>query len=138
MNSFALTNCCMNKELPQIIKDVGFDFSWSEEKVWALDVKVEKINIKELKWHFEIPFWNTKNGFYDLKPIDIIKFPNNHVEEYNRTMKSDLFYPIDIMKNNDRWLILDGLHRLVKSEILGEVNVSVRKISRAQIPNIEK
>ena len=35
------------QEIPQIIKDVGFDFDWSEPKVWALEVPVEEININE-------------------------------------------------------------------------------------------
>ena len=35
-------------ELPKIIKDVGFEFSWDEPKVWALDIPVEEIPIKEL------------------------------------------------------------------------------------------
>ena len=38
----------MTDNIPQIIKDVGFDFSWSEEKVWALDVPVEEMAIEEL------------------------------------------------------------------------------------------
>lgn len=25
----------MNRKLPKIIEDIGFDFHWSEEKVWA-------------------------------------------------------------------------------------------------------
>ncbi len=128
----------MEKVLPKIIEEVGFDFSWSEKKVWALDIPVEKIDIKELEWHFEIPFWSTKNGYYDLKPNDVINFPENHQEEYDRTMKADLSYPIDIMENKGRWLILDGLHRLVKAKILGKTEVEVRKVPRSKIPEIEK
>ena len=37
------------RKLPKIIKDVGFDFSWDESKVWALDVPVEEIDITELE-----------------------------------------------------------------------------------------
>ncbi|MBS3117789.1 ParB-like nuclease domain-containing protein [Candidatus Woesearchaeota archaeon] len=87
---------------------------------------------------FEIPFWNRKDGFYDLTPNEVINNPDNFKEEYSRTMKADMTYPIDIMKNNGRWLILDGLHRLVKSKILGYSKVKVRKIPRSEVPNIEK
>ncbi len=124
--------------LPKVIQEVGFDFSWSEEKVWALDIPVQEINIKELEWHFEIPFWDTKHGYYDLKPNDVIDCPKNYQEEYDRAMSSNLSYPIDIMENKGRWLILDGLHRLVKAKILGETKVAVRKIPRDKIPNIER
>lgn len=27
----------MEEKIPQIIKDVGFDFNWEEEKVWVFD-----------------------------------------------------------------------------------------------------
>lgn len=127
----------MREDIPQIIKDVGFDFNWSEEKVWALNVPIEEININELTWHFDIPFlW--ENGVYNLRPQTVIDNPVEHVKEYDRTMKADLIHPIDIMENKGRWLILDGLHRLMKSSILKMDRVKVRKISRDQIPQILK
>ena len=126
------------KELPKIIQEVGFDFIWDNKKVWSLDCPVKKIDISLLEWHFEIPFWNTKIGYYDLKPIDVINFPDKHNEEYERTMKADTSHPIDIMKNKGRWLILDGLHRLVKLKILGKTKIQVRKIPRSEITKIER
>jgi hypothetical protein len=122
------------KDVPQIIKDVGFDFWWDIEKVWKLDYPIEEISISELDWHFYIPFWNN----YNLKPIDIIITPTKHKDEFDRTIKCDLSYPIDIMFNKGRWLILDGLHRLVKAKIQGLTHVKVRKIPRSEIKNIEK
>lgn len=125
----------MFDEIPQIIKDVGFDFDWSEGKVWALDVPVEEMSTEELVWHFDIPFWN-EGGAYNLKPRDVIEHPDAHQAEYERTMRADLAHPIDIMENKGRWLILDGLHRLTKAVIGGAKKVSVRKISRDRIPEI--
>ena len=124
------------KRLPKIIEKVGFDFSWNEKKVWKLNYPFEEININKLEWHFKIPFWNTKNGFYDLSPLEVINNSQKFSEEYKRTMKSDLRHPIDIMENKGKWLILDGLHRLVKAKILGHTNVKVRKIPCSEIPNI--
>lgn len=124
------------KRLPKIIKDVGFDFHWSEEKVWALDIPVEEMDIKELEWHFEIPFWNTPNGFYDLKPNDVLVNPEKYKEEFKRTMKADLKHPLDIMFCKGKWLLLDGLHRLVKAKQLGILKVKVRKIPQKFISQI--
>ncbi|MFA4907933.1 MAG: hypothetical protein WC602_06685 [archaeon] len=123
----------MNKKIPKIIREVGFDFWWSNRKVRKLDYPPEKMNISELEWHFDIPFWNTKGGRYDLSPNEVMKFPEKHREEYGRAMKSDLRHPLDIMKNKGRWLMLDGLHRLVKCKILGCKKVRVRKIPRSGI-----
>ena len=124
------------KNLPTIIKEVGFDFNWSEEKVWSLDIPVETISLKELEWHLEVPFWSTMDGYYNLKPSDVISFPKRYQEEYHKIMKSNLSYPIDIMANKGRWLILDGLHRLAKAKILNKKKIKVRKIPRNKIPEI--
>lgn len=124
-----------SNEIPQVIKDVGFDFDWSEPKVWALGVPVEEINVDELAWHFDIPFWD-EGGSYNLTPREVIDNQETHKEEYERTMKADTSHPIDIMENKGRWLILDGLHRLVKLFISGEKSAKVRKIPRKLIPEI--
>ena len=126
------------KELPQIIKDVGFDFHWSEEKVWELDVPVEEMPTSELEWHFDVPFWSTESGFYDLKPREVINNPEKWKREYKRTMDSNLDYPLDIMFWKSHWLLLDGLHRLAKASVLGQELVRVRKIPVEAIPLIEK
>jgi hypothetical protein len=125
----------MENDIPQIIKDVGFDFDWSEKKVWALDIPTKEMDIHELTWHFDIPLlW--ENGVYNLTPREVLENPEAHKAEYDRTMESDLVHPIDIMGNKGRWLILDGLHRLMKSSLLHKDTVQVRKISRDYIPQI--
>lgn len=128
----------MKKNPPSIIQEVGFDFSWDEQKVWMLDILVEEIDISELIWHFAIPFWSKPDGFYDLKAQEVIDHPELHAEEYERTMKADTSHPIDIMFHNGRWVILDGLHRLVKQSLEGKRTVRVRKVPRSAVPLIEK
>lgn len=127
----------VKKEFPQIIKDVGFDFSWDEKKVWQLDLPVSEMDINELTWHFEIPFLWEGGGIYNLKSWDVIEDPDSHKAEYERTMNADTSHPIDIMKNKGRWLILDGLHRLMKLYIEGARKVKVRIVPREKIPDIE-
>ena len=126
----------MSKRIPQIIKDVGFGFSWDEKKVWALNYPPEEMNIDELTWHFDIPFHWHGGEVYNLKSREVIENPEKYRDEHERTMRADLSHPIDIMENKGRWLILDGLHRLMKSYIKGEKKVMVRKIPRERIPDI--
>ena len=129
----------MSRELPDIIKEVGFDFSWDERKVWELDVPTEEMSIDDLTWHFDIPFiWSKPDRYYDVKPSEVIQHPEQHTEEYGRTMQADTAYPIDIMLWKKRWLILDGLHRLMKQAIEGNQVVQVRKIPESAIPQILK
>lgn len=125
------------RELPEIIKRVGFDFDWDERKVWQLSVPVEDMPIEDLTWHFDVPFlWNKPDGFYDLKPSEVIDEPERYPAEFERTMKADESFPIDIMHWKGRWLILDGLHRLMKQAVNGKTSVKVRKIPKSAIPDI--
>ena len=129
----------MSRELPDIIKEVGFDFSWDEQKVWELDAPIEEVPITDLVWHFVIPFiWSKPDGYYDVTPSEVIEYPDHHPEEYERTIQADTAYPIDVMFWKKRWLILDGLHRLMKQAMEGKETVQVRKIPEAAIPSITK
>lgn len=114
--------------IPAIINEVGFDFSWSEEKVWALDLPIEEMMIDELEWHFAIPFWWTNGQKYNFEPRWVIENPDKYPERYKRIMAADSTYPLDIMHRRGRWLLLDGLHRLVKAKLLGKTTVKVRKV----------
>jgi uncharacterized ParB-like nuclease family protein len=49
---------------------------------------------------------------------------------------ADLTYPIDILKNHGKWLVLDGLHRLAKTYMQGRKNVKVRVVPRERLPEI--
>jgi len=90
--------------------------------------------MSELDWHFDIPFWE----HYSLKPRDVAKNPEKCKHQYDRTMKSDLACPLDVMFWKNHWLLLDGLHRLLKAQVLGMHSVKVRKVSESMIPKITK
>lgn len=126
----------MHRKVPKIIEEVGFDFSWDERKVWALEVAPENIATSELAWHFDIPFWRTPGGFYDLTPNQVLADASKYSAEYERILNADTSYPIDIMFWRGQWLILDGLHRLVKLHQRGDKTVAVRKIPKSAVPSI--
>ncbi len=126
----------MRDDLPDIVKEVGFDFSWDEDKVWKLDVPVTDMDIRELEWHFDIPFHPHDGKPYSRTSREIMADPEKYKEEYERTLRADLQYPIDIMENKGRWLILDGLHRLMKAYLQGARTVKVRIVPRDKIGDI--
>lgn len=128
----------MQRAVPDVIKQVGLDFSWDAEDVWELDVPTEMIPASELTWHFDIPFWSKPGGFYDLSVNEVLAQPDKFPEEYSRIQAADTIHPIDIMDQDGRWVILDGLHRLVKLVGQGSSEVAVRKIPRSMIPLIKK
>lgn len=127
----------MTNQLPDIIKENGFDFRWDIEKVWALDIPIENIPVSELNWILDLPFWSDGNQPYNLTAREVISNPDKYPEHLERLQNCDTTYPIDIMKNlQGKWLILDGLHRLVRLVMEANKSVKVRKLSRELIPNI--
>lgn len=124
--------------LPDHITPYAFDFRWSNELLWQLtDIPTETMNVAELIWHFDIPWLHTPGERFNLTPTDIMAHPDIYPDEYARTMRADTSYPIDIMHNKGRWLILDGLHRLMKAVDAGKTVVTVRKIPHTLIPRIQ-
>ncbi len=125
-------------KVPESVLEYGFDFDWDEEVVWNLDYETEEMDIHLLEWHFDVPFWNLNGVWYTLTPKEVINNPEKFKKEYERIMNSDISYPIDIMENKGRFVILDSLHRLVKCKLLGMEKVNVRIIPRTEIPNLSK
>ncbi|MDO8617748.1 MAG: hypothetical protein Q7N87_02575 [Candidatus Uhrbacteria bacterium] len=99
------------------------------EKLWALKVPVEEIEINELLWIFDVPFWEDKDGNIVITPNEVIRDLDKYPDHRDRIKNSNTSHPLDIMKNKKgEWLTLDGLHRLVKLFLEGKKTVRVRKI----------
>ncbi len=128
----------MEENIPESVLEYGFDFDWDESDVWALDYPTEEMDISELEWHLDVPFWDYGDGTYNLTPNQVISDREKYMEHYDRVMNSDINYPIDVMFNKGRYVILDGCHRLVKCKFLGMKKVNVRIIPREEIKHLSK
>jgi hypothetical protein len=114
-----------------LLKEHGFNLPfWRDNnKLWALKVPVEEMEINEFLWIFDLPFWEDEEGNIVITPREVIKNPDNYPYHTNKILECDTSYPIDVMKNKKgRWLTLDGLHRLVKLYLNKKTKVLVRKI----------
>ncbi len=129
----------MNKDpRPKSIQEVDIPFEKDDAKIQALDLPVEEMDINELLWHFDYPFWE-KEGTdeWNLTAWELIKNPEKEPTHYKRVQNVDLSYPLQIMRHNGRWLLLDGLHRLVKAYLEGKKTVKVRKVPYSAIKLIK-
>ena len=99
------------------------------EKLWALEVPVEEMDISELTWIFDIPFWEDEDGNIVITPQEVMDNMDEYPYHRDKTLNADISYPIDIMKNKKgKWLTLDGLHRLVKLYLNKVSKIQVRKV----------
>lgn len=121
--------------VPPIIREVGLLFRWDNRKLWQLEAPRHELTLAELAWHFEVPFFD-KADWYDLAPQVVLTRLAEHPLHHRRILNASSAYPIDIVENHGRWLILDGLHRLMKAELEGRQQVSVRIIHRSHLQQI--
>lgn len=119
-------------------RSVGFDFgNWEEEKIWALKLPVIDLDINDLVWHFDAPWWPDDNGErWMVTPWDVIRQIEGTLNEQSNIEKVDLNFPIEVLAHRDRLLILDGVHRLVKAYKQGDKKIKARIIPREKLPEI--
>lgn len=113
---------------PRVIEQYWYAFDWDVEALWALDLPVETLPISRLEWHLDVPVWPHENQPYSLEPRDVLRSPYRYAEEYQRAQRADLVFPVEITRFRNRWLILDGIHRLLKAHELGHATLMVRKV----------
>lgn len=127
-------------EIPSEMRGYYFDFNWSNAQIWALDAPAETVALSELAWHLDIPIWSSVRGAprFDLRPRDVLRTPAVHPDHYERLCSADTSWPLDTMWTTDRYVILDGVHRLARLVLEGAETAHVRRIPRAAIPLIRR
>ncbi|HVX42481.1 MAG TPA: hypothetical protein VHC49_01275 [Mycobacteriales bacterium] len=118
--------------------ELGLTFWWDVRKLWSADLPVVAMPVAELEWVLEHPFWKDRAGRPTISGSDVAARPADHPEEYRRTMAADLSYPINVILLNDRWVVMDGLHRLLKARILGESTILAKQARPADIPKFSR
>lgn len=109
---------------------INIGFHADESKLWAVDIPVEEIPISEIEYNLDIPYLE-KEGTDDWN-LTIRMLINNLEKEpthAEKVKKADLQYPIDIYLHKDKWILLDGVHRLAKAVLKGQERIKVRRVS---------
>ena len=120
-----------------LINEIGFDFSWDTEKVWWLNEPTVVVPIHTLLWHFDMPFWNSEwTDEYNLTVWDTFLNPQREIHHWDAILNANIQYPLDVMPNKWKLLLLDGLHRLAKLYLMGNTEIPVRIIPQSRIPEI--
>lgn len=115
-------------ELPEHLRGVFFDWRWETAKVWALPTPLAHLPLQDLAWHLDLTVWTTVRGEarFDLAPASVLARPEQHPRHWAKIREVDLSYPLELFRNGDRWVILDGYHRLCGHWIQGSRQVPVR------------
>jgi hypothetical protein len=120
-------------DLPSVIETYWYAFDWDVETLWALDLPTVALPIAKLEWHLDVPVWAHDGQNYVLTPRDVLKSPYRYASEYRRTQAASLVFPVEITWYRGRWLILDGIHRLLKAHEQAHDVMMVRKVPKKHL-----
>jgi hypothetical protein len=107
----------------------GLPFAFKMAEMWNSDKKVEEVPVDKLMWNLNYPWWKTSDDVpYNLTPSEVIENMENYPAHRDRIEKSDIDYPLLLIKTKqNRWLIWDGVHRFIKQILDGKRVVSCQK-----------
>lgn len=125
--------------LPAALRGVVLDFEWDRERLWRLDLPVETMAIEGLRWLLRLPLWSFAGEPFQVSPEAVRADPGRYHVQYARTMAADLSFPLHALASHGVVLtVLDGTHRLLKADLLGERTVMVKKVPMAWLDFIAK
>lgn len=110
-------------DIPSALNGWLLPIEWDRELLWALDVPHRRLGLEELRWYLDLPWWRRNGVWFQVTPREFLARPKAHPEHADRVANADLAYPLHVIRRHQRWLILDGIHRLVKAEALGLANI---------------
>lgn len=126
----------LQDQVPAELRDVLCDFVWDSDKLQRLPLPVGTATVDSLRWHLDLPYWRHYGKPFQIMPSQVRADPARYREHIERTMAADLGCPLDLLFRNGRWVILDGVHRLLKADLLGLGNIQVRRLPAAMLPLI--
>ena len=104
------------------------------DKLHALDIKAERMDMGELWWMLEIPFWEDEKGNIVVTVNQVLADPNKYPEHTELIDECNTNYPVHITKNKlNEWIIVDGLHRMAKLIREGKEEIMVKKVTLEQL-----
>ncbi len=118
--------------MPASLRSVMPGFLWSRERLWALELPVERVAVDELRWHLALPMWSFDGVPFAITPEQVRADPGRYHLQHARTMAADLAFPVDALaRPRGALTLLDGVHRLLKADMLGRRTVDVKKVPMA-------
>lgn len=114
-----------------------YSIDWSVRTLWALDLPEQTLPRHHLDWHLDSPVWPDSAGRpYRVTPRQVIENKSENAAEFARVEAADLAYPIEAILLGNRWMILDGIHRLTKAWRAGQTVMTVRVVPDSAVRSL--
>jgi len=120
-----------HKQPPRILTDAGLNMFVDTVKLRELSLPIVDVDLYKLIWHFDMPVWaKDKTDEWNLTPWEVIEKRGGTKGHQERTKKADAKYPIIVTKYRSKYVVLDGVHRLVKAFVNNEKKIKAKIIPR--------
>jgi hypothetical protein len=119
--------------MPDAVREVFPPTRWQLDKLRALDLKVEPVEIADLVWIFDLPLWQLDGERFRVTPNQVAATPMNFRAHYQRVMDADLDHPIYLVAYRRRLVVLDGIHRVLKAHFLRRRWIEARIATATQL-----
>ncbi len=126
----------LKDQVPASLKPYMFDYWWDTAKLHELDLPTETVQVGELLWHLDLPWWEHGGQVFGITPAQVRQEPKKYPEQHHRTMSADLRHPLTVRKAGGRIIIMDGIHRLLKAVIAGKQSIKVKVFDEELLPRI--
>lgn len=122
-------------------------FSLTDSKVYSVELiweitknsEIKTLRVGDLIHNLDICGWhiNTKENIM-ISPQQFIKNPSLY--PYHKKLMDDanVIFPLIVYRYNDKWLIVDGMHRLCKLMLANETNIYVKEITTELLDKTKK
>jgi hypothetical protein len=105
-------------------------YKWTPKGLWRVKkLETRTLPTTALLWHLDIEFqWAGEDDeVYSATTREIMAAPKSYPSAYAMITEVDLDFPLEVVNEGDRWVILDGIRRLAKlnEQNLTMVNVRV-------------
>ena len=125
-------------EIPAALRDWLLPIEWERELLWGLELPRRRLGLEELRWHLDLPWWRRNGIWFQVTPREYLSRPDAHPEHADRVASAELSYPLHVIRRRERWLILDGTHRLTKAEMLGLRDIVVSTLTPTDLASIAR
>lgn len=121
-------------EIPPQLRGWTLEIEWYEPRLWLIEREPVPVALEDLRWHFHLPWWRDNEGrCFRTTPAQVIAEPDSSPVNAERIASSDLAFPIYVIARRGRLLVLDGIHRLAKAELLGSETIDAIVLTSGDI-----
>lgn len=112
-------------EIPDSLRPWLLPVGWDLQRLWSIRREPRQIPIAELRWTYRLPWWRGDDQrWFQVTPAEYLAAPQEYPEHDRRTAAADLSYPIHLLVRHGRYVPLDGIHRTVRADQLGQHTIA--------------